>query len=262
MNGKFVAIVFFVLGALLVWFRYGGGSDSPAPSPSSAPPPARVASAPEPAVPSYPMPPASQPVASGQVAAELAALFGAKSTGAFLVTDDFARRVVATVDNLGREHAGLSLWPVQPTPGRFTTEGSGGQAVISSANEQRYRPFVAFVESVDMARAVQLYSRMYPLLQTAYQQLGYPKREFNDRLVAVIDQLLSTPRTTGPIAVKLAEVKSPVESQRPWVRYQFADPALEQLSAGQKIMLRVGPDNQRRLRDRLTQLRALLTAPR
>jgi flagellar biosynthesis/type III secretory pathway protein FliH len=46
------------------------------------------------------------------------------------------------------------------------------------------------------------------------------------------------------------------------VRFQFADPALEQLSAGQKIMLRVVPDNQRRLRNRLAQIRAQLTAPR
>jgi hypothetical protein len=264
MNGKFVAIVFFVLGALLVWFRYGGNTgDGPAPPPparpaaSAAPAPAAAASGP-----SYPIQPTDKPVAAAEIPSELASLLGAKAVAGFLLTDDFARRFAATVDNLGREHAAVALWPVQPTPGRFTTEDSGSGPVIAAGNEQRYLPFVQFVESVDVARAVQLYARMYPVLQAAYVKLGYPKREFNDRLVNVIDQLLATPRPAYPIALRLAEVKGPVPSERPWVRFQFADPALEQLSAGQKIMLRVGPDNQRRLRNRLAQIRAQLTAPR
>ena len=53
-------------------------------------------------------------------------------------------------------------------------------------------------------------------------------------------------------------------SERPWVRYEFADPALQSASAGQKILLRVGPVNQRRLKAQLRSLRAELVrqAPR
>ena len=43
------------------------------------------------------------------------------------------------------------------------------------------------------------------------------------------------------------EVKGTVASLRPWVRYELADPTLESMSAGRKILLRVGPENQRRL---------------
>jgi hypothetical protein len=40
------------------------------------------------------------------------------------------------------------------------------------------------------------------------------------------------------------------------VRYEFADPALESLSAGQKMLLRTGAENHQRLRAKLVDLRA------
>jgi hypothetical protein len=39
------------------------------------------------------------------------------------------------------------------------------------------------------------------------------------------------------------------------VRYRFADPELEQLAAGQKILIRMGTVNERRLKAKLAELR-------
>lgn len=99
---------------------------------------------------------------------------------------------------------------------------------------------------------------MLPLLQAAYEELGYPGQRFHTRLMTVIDQLLAAPAAPELIALTLVEVKGEVPSERPWVRYEFADPALESASAGQKIMLRVGAVNQRRLKAQLHALRAEL----
>jgi hypothetical protein len=187
---------------------------------------------------------------------------------AFVLADDFVRHVVATVDNLPRSQASWTVWPVNRTPGRFTTmvvESAGSQSeIISADNAARYAPFVKFIESVDSTRAVALYVQMYPLFQQAYAELGFPKRYFNDRLVEVIDHLLATPVVTEPIQVKLVEVKGSVKSLQPWTRYEFADPALEQLSAGQKILLRVGPSHLQRLQAKLREFRAKIVtnAPR
>jgi hypothetical protein len=62
------------------------------------------------------------------------------------------------------------------------------------------------------------------------------------------------------LKLRLTEVKGPIASLRPWVRYEFADPALESLSSGQKILLRVGPVNERRLKEKLGQLRSELAS--
>ncbi len=190
---------------------------------------------------------------------ELNALVGRKNVQTFVLLESFVRRAVATVDNLGREHAAPSMWPVHPTAGRFATLKQGEGEIINPDNGQRYVPLVQLIESVDSRKAVQLYAALYPLFQQAYVELGYPKAYFNDRLVAVIDLLLSTPVVEGPLAVALVDVKGPIAPERPWTRYEFADGQLQSLAAGQKMLLRTGPANHRRLRVKLLDIRKLLT---
>jgi hypothetical protein len=190
---------------------------------------------------------------------ELGTWLGRKKVQQFLQLDHIVRRIVVTVDNLGRDHAAPSLWPVQTTPGRFTTLRQGETERISPDNAQRYNALVQFIEVVDARQGVQLYARLYPLFQQAYEELGYPKGYFNDRLVAVIDMLLTTPVHEGPLEVTLVDVKGPIRSEQPWTRYEFVDEDLEQLAAGQKMLLRTGAVNHRRLRSKLLQIRGLVT---
>ncbi len=234
---------------------------APPAEPASAPTPVTRTqpAAPEPAV-QYPVEAVpARPLSQADLGAALTDLLGRKAVATFFQTEDFPRRLVATVDNLGREHAPPSLWPINPTPGRFTVDEAGDGPVIGADNSLRYTPLVLLAETIDVGRAVDLYVRMYPLLQQAYHDLGYPKGYFNDRLVAVIDLLLATPDVSYPVKLQLTDVKGPIPSQRPWTRYEFADPALESLTAGQKILLRVGPVNQRRLKAKLAEVRQQLT---
>jgi hypothetical protein len=142
---------------------------------------------------------------------------------------------------------------MSPTEGRFETEARGAATVTTFQNANRYAPFVRFVEGVDTRRAVAVYVRLYPLFQQAYEDLGYPGKYFNDRVVAVIDDLLATPEVTPPIKIK--RVESAGRPKGAPVLYQFEDPALERRSAGQKILLRVGPENARRLMAKLVEIR-------
>jgi hypothetical protein len=100
--------------------------------------------------------------------------------------------------------------------------------------------------------------QLYPSLQRAYEELGYPKRYFNDRFVDVIDLLLATPEPISAPKVHLPTVNGPVQPQRPWVLYEFDDPQLEGLAAGQKMLLRMGLRNERRVKVRLAELRNLI----
>ncbi|WP_418318181.1 DUF3014 domain-containing protein [Piscinibacter sakaiensis] len=268
-----LALMLLALAAMLAWFwqQSGGGRlvtpPPPLPPTSNAPydaiqPPPGAAS--QPAV-LFPVEPAAsdpQQITSAdfEPGQALAALLGSEPVLEFLQTGDFPRRFAATVDNLGRSHAPPSVWPLNPTPDRFLTEQRNGKTYISEANAERYRPLVKLLTSIDIAAATSLYVQIYPLLQKAYENLGFPNRHFNDRFVAVIDQLLATPEPGGPLQVQLTEVKGPMASTRPWVRYEYADPGYEQLSAGQKILLRVGAENRRKLKAQLIELRRSLTS--
>jgi hypothetical protein len=254
-----LAVVVAVVALAAFWWRSQQRS-APAPTPvASEPAPAASAPMAEPSAPPVTHviePPATAaPMTTANIEPALIELLGRKAVNSFLQTDNFVQGFVATVDNFGREHAPASKWPVQPTTGRFTVQVSDGVTTIAPDNSLRYAPFVQLVEAVDTGRAVDLYVRLYPLLQQAYEELGYPKRNFNDRMIEVIDQLLATPQATEPVKVELTEVKGPIPSTRPWVRYQFADPALESLPAGQKILLRIGAVNERRLKAKLAEIR-------
>lgn len=204
-----------------------------------------------------PLPPLAS--ADAYVKDALAALLGRPALLSFVQADDFARRVVVTVDNLPRDHASPRLWPVNPIEGRFSTDQRDGSEWLGARNANRYAAFLRFVESVDAQQAVATYVQMYPLFQQAYEELGYPGRYFNDRLVEVIDHLLQTPALTGPVELHLTDVKGPYKLEKPWVGYQFANPAFESRSAGQKMMLRAGSANALRLKAKLTEIRRLVT---
>ena len=228
------------------------------------PPVAEAPAPPPPAAPAiqHPVSPpaASAPAAATLDTAALAELLGQKAVLSFLQTDAFVSRLVATVDNLPRPHAAPRLWPINPTPGRFGTEVGGDGELVAVRNAQRYAPFVRFVEGIDTPRAVALYRQHYARFQESYADLGYPRGYFNDRLVEVIDHLLATPELTSTPRVRLTEVKGPQPMTQPWLHYEYADPALESLSSGQKILIRMGPDNARRLKAKLAEFRRLVAA--
>jgi hypothetical protein len=245
----------------LTWWRVGMMPHAPATSVFAPAPALRAEPPPEPqAAIEYPLGELPQPaeLTGASLRQALAKLLGGTAALAGLQLDDFPRRLVATIDNLARRHAPAQAWPVDPAPGRFDVIEAGDAPVISADNAERYTSFVLLAQAVDAKRAVDLYVRLYPVLQAAYEELGFPHRYFNDRVMTVIDLLLSTPETAMPLKLRLTEVKGPIASLRPWVRYEFDDPALESLSSGQKMLLRMGPVNERRLKDKLAELRTEL----
>jgi len=174
----------------------------------------------------------------------LAGPLGGRSVGDLVISRDIARRIVATVDNLPRQKVGTTLLPVKTPPRNLITTRKADVVTLSPANYARYAPYAKLAQAVDVRQLVALYVHFYPLFQQAYEELGYPKKYFNDRLVEVIDDLLAAPDVHGP--VKLVQPK---------VMYEFADPELEGLSAGQKVLIRMGPANAGAIKAKLRELR-------
>lgn len=244
-----------LLVSTLAWLLWPHPAAAPAPAVEIAaapPPPPAVAPV------EVPLPepkPDPGPAAVPTLHQAFVDLFGAQPVRDWLRLDDFARRFVATVDNLGRSHAPSMRWPVEPTAGRFKVLENDGRTVVDPDNQLRYSVLVQVMTRIDSGAAVALYVRLLPELQQAYEELGYPGRRFHTRLMAVIDELLAAPEAPELIPVQLTEVRGTVPSLRPWVRYEFVDPALENANAGQKLMVRVGAPNERRLKAKLRELR-------
>ncbi len=178
-------------------------------------------------------------------------LLGRKAVAAFLNITGFARGFVATVDSLDTPFGSPHLWPVKSMAGRFEVEPADAGSVIATKNFERYEPLLRTLLAMDTRKAVRLYVRFYPVLQQAYEELGYPGKYFNDRVVEVIDHLLAAPAPVGPLAVKRMVV-----GDRPSNIYEFEDLELEKATVGEKILFRVGPENAAKIKAKLTAVRA------
>jgi hypothetical protein len=251
------AVAAIVLGGVGVayWYKQRGG-EPPPPPPIAQPakPPAPPAAEPAIRNPIPELPPeegrddtplpalneSDVPVQEG-----LTRAVGKPAIDQFLVPDNLVRHVVVTVDNLPRKKVPVERRPVKATPGQVTTVGVGDVVTLSEESYARYAPFIKLVQTTDTAQLVEFYFRYYPLFQQAYEDLGYPNAYFNDRVIDVIDHLLATP-----------DVRGPIQLVQPKVFYEFADPKLEGRSAGQKLLIRMGPQNAAALKKKLREIRA------
>jgi hypothetical protein len=178
----------------------------------------------------------------------LSTLAGAAGLGGLVNPEHVIPRIVATIDSLPRQKLAADALPVRGAQGTFAARKESDRSEIDARNFERYAAYAHIAQAIDAKTLVTWYVHFYPLFQEAYRELGYPDGYFNDRLVVVIDHLLATPDVASPLAVT-----------RPNVMYEYADPALESRSAGQKLLLRSGPENEAAIKAKLREIRAALT---
>ena len=176
-------------------------------------------------------------------------LVGREVVERFMVREGMARKIVATVDNLPRKKVDLRVRAIRPLPGAFTFERDGEEMQLGPSSWSRYDALAASVVAIDPGRAADLYVRVYPLLQQSYEELGDPGHQFHARALEAIDDLLAAPVP-----------ETPPRLVQPHVLYEFADPGLESRSAGQKIMLRIGPAHATLVREWLKGFRREIVA--
>lgn len=221
----------------------------PAAQPEPAPaPPAAEEHHPvsEPQAPGLP----ALPDSDSAVHEALAGVFGAATLKTLLLPQNIVRNLVATINSLDDSApVAARLRPLAHVPGLLAVDGEGDALTLSPKNSARYTPYVDAMRQAGGRRAGQVYLRLYPLFQSAYEEMGFKGRYFNDRLVQIIDHLLATPK-----------VLAPIQLLRPKVLYEFEDSDLEARSWGQKLLIRMGPENEAVVKAWLREVRATVVA--
>lgn len=244
---------------IVVYFNYQ--NRAPAPQPEAEPAGAVESAEPEAAAPEvqYPVPAAEAPGeaealprlddSDEAVRAQLAELVGTQPLESFLIPKNLVRNLVITLNSLTAEPVPMRVRAAQAVEGRFAVRKSDDVITLGADNARRYRGRIEVIEKVDAQALAEWYFHYYALFQEAYEELGFPGRHFNDRVVAVIDHLLATP-----------EVADPIVLVRPKVLYEFADPELEERSSGQKALIRMGAQNAAVVKAKLRTLREAIVA--
>jgi len=117
---------------------------------------------------------------------------------------------------------------------------------IDPRTYRRWDSATAALMSLPPENVAQIYVNVKPLLDQAYQELGYTD-DFDRALVRAIGTLLETPRLTA----------DPMLLAKPGY-FEHEDPALKALLPVQRQFLLVGPENQRRIVDWLRRLASSL----
>jgi hypothetical protein len=166
-----------------------------------------------------------------------------------LVDDGLLQKFVINVNNLANEEITLKDNVLVPPTQSFSVYNQADRVWIDRSSFQRYNPYVDAIESVSVDDLLEVYETYKPTLIEKFAEIARPGDELDETLMRAIDELLDTPLVPVPIEVYSESVM-----------YKFADPKIEALSEPQKQMIRMGPDNMRRLKDVLRDLKAELEA--
>lgn len=169
----------------------------------------------------------------------------------WLLSDRLLRRFVGAVDAVAGGYSPRDdvefMRPERP----FVVREEGGALVIAASSFQRYDTVAEIVQSLDVAGAVALYRRFEPRLEEIYAEIGWASESLDARFRAAVDHLLAA----------AADQPGPIEVEQRAIVYAYADDRLEHLSDAQKQLLRMGPENVRRVAATLGELRRVMGWP-
>jgi len=165
----------------------------------------------------------------------------------WLTTENLARQIAALIAGAASGRPPLRvLAPLRPT-GAFSVVERQGRATIAPASFARYDALASAIAALDPATVARVYRTLAPRLEEAHDELGEGERTFDAALRDGLRRLSETPIPEGPISV------TPHGGV-----YAFSDPKLEALSPAQKLLLRSGPANARRVQAQLAAIAGAL----
>jgi hypothetical protein len=230
--GVFLILV-LGLGGTWLWFHFGGDSE-----PVPTLPPDSMASVPEQL---FVLPGLD---ASDVAVRRLASAVSAHpQLAAWLATDDLVRRFVEAVVDVSRGSSPVPALEVLIPPEPFRVQESGDRLLVDPASFHRYDLLTEVFTSVETPDAVEIYQRLLPLFREAYQELGVPDVTWEETLTTAVENLLAVEVPDRPMEVREAVG-----------RYVYVSRDAESLTPAEKHMLRLGPENARRVQEKLREV--------
>lgn len=198
---------------------------------------------PEPEPPAEPLPPLDE--SDEYVLTRLAGMELGARLLRLVTPEGLVRKFVVFTDNVARGELPQLQYPLQRMEGEMPArEVDDNLYVTVPATHERFDTVVDTLVSLDVQQGMRIYEAMEPLLDEAYAELGYGERDFDTVAVRAIDRVLAADVPEGPFQLI-----------KPSVMYQYAEGSIESLSPVEKQLIRLGPENTARLKERLRDYR-------
>ena len=182
------------------------------------------------------------------VAEDLASILQSQAWASWLGEEQLIRKAVATIDNVARGDIARKLLDL-PVPNQaLALSQVDDTRVLGEQDYNRYNDYIDMLVSLDAGTARALYVHYLPLLEQAYLELGNPDLNFDQTLAAAFQVMLNTP-----------EIVAPLQLARKDGRILFVDSTVEDLPDIQKLLIRMGPHNRARVKQKVKEFQTIAT---
>ena len=164
----------------------------------------------------------------------------------WLLPQQQIRKWVATVDMMAEGRYPRKYPAIDFPLGKFVVEKQGDSIHQADSNFKRADVLISALTKIEPQQLADYYQQWQPIFEKAYKEQGKRDR-FTERLALAIDTIIG-----------LEPLPENATLKQPHVFYTYADPALEQRSDLEKLVWRLGTDNQQALQAYLKQLKPLL----
>lgn len=165
----------------------------------------------------------------------------------WLASDALIRRFVVSVVGLAQGRSPRARLEFMAPGQELGVYGEGRRLVLDPASYRRYDDVTAAFASLHAEGIAELYHRLRPLFHQAYRELGLRGFSFEDQLARAFGHVLA-----------FEPPGQPVELLDGGGIYEFADPRLELATPAAKHLIRMGPDNARRVQEKVTEIAAAM----
>ena len=169
---------------------------------------------------------------------------------AWLPTNGLIRNFTVVVSNIADGATPAKHLSSLRPASAFRVVERGGEIYVDPRSYERYTRIADAVASIEPSAAARLYGTLKPRIEEANRDLGVQNGSFDRTLTRAIVALLETP-----------VVDSPPRLKPKGIGYAYADERLEQLTAAQRQLLRMGPRNERAIKARLREIALALGIP-
>lgn len=168
----------------------------------------------------------------------------------WLSSSDVIRRIVSYIDGLSRGVILDKIFPLSPPKNKLIIHMDGGKIWLNAGNYERYDQTIKVILSLDIKLLAKMFHFSRPLLETAFSELGYTPRQMDGIILRALDQILETP-----------VIYEPIPLTRDSVTYKFEQPEIESLKPIQKQLIRSGPTNTEKIKNKAALLKKFLLNP-
>ncbi len=152
-------------------------------------------------------------------------------------------KLVAVVAMIARGESPRTLLGFLPVEGKFQTIRRGEQEFLDPDSYARYDALVEVFLSLDARACARMITRLRPWLDRKVREIDRPDQTFRKLLTRATGELLEVPAVTGDIPLYTTAVVMKIDI-----------PELEAMSEAQKHLFRMGPDNVRKVQEKLREL--------